>query len=306
MNCLVLGGNGFIGRHLCKALVAAGHDVNAFDLPPREGIGWPEIDNVNWYQGDFSSPADLAPLLDGCEAIFHLVSASLPASSNEDPLCDLQMNVAASLRLFDLLITRESPPKVVFASSGGTVYGVPVVVPIPETHPNNPLCAYGVGKLSIEKYLALYHHLHGLESCVLRLANPYGAHQSATGGQGVIAAFLARALNDQPLEVWGDGTVVRDYLHVDDVCAAFLKAMTYHGSERVFNVGSGHGVSLNELIVMMEELLGKTIVRRFFPGRDCDAPVNVLDIRRANESLDWSPRISLREGISQLLGQMKC
>ncbi len=302
MNCLVLGGNGFIGRNLCETLAATGHSVRAFDLPPAGSEGrYPRIDGVSWLTGDFGDPKSIEACLDAVDIIFHLVSATNPKTSNEDPLRDLNLNVAATLRLLDLIVSRDRRPKLVYFSSGGTIYGVPREIPISEDHPNNPLCAYGAGKLAVEKYLALYQHLHGLDYRILRLANPYGKYQSLRGGQGVVTAFLSYALRGRPLEIWGDGTVVRDYLHIDDVSQAVLKAMVYDGPERIFNIGSGRGVSLNELIEMIRQLVDRPVNCCYLAGRACDVPVNILDIRRAASHLGWSPRISLYEGMERML-----
>lgn len=301
MNCLVLGGAGFIGRHLCRALTVAGHRVTACDLPSSDATGWPLIDGVNWLACDLADTASLAAPLAGADAIFHLVSTTIPKTSNDDPHADLQGNVAATLRLLDAAVRLPRPPRVVFVSSGGTVYGVPRTVPIPEDHPTDPLCAYGVGKLAIEKYLALYGHLHGLDYRILRTANPYGPGQIPGRGQGVIPVFLFRALRGEPLEIWGDGSVVRDYFHVDDLCAALLAALGYRGAERIFNIGSGRGCSLNELIAAIGRLLGRDVACRYLPGRSCDVPVNVLDISRAATHLGWSPRVSLEDGLATLL-----
>ena len=169
MNCLILGGSGFIGRNLSAALVSAGHSVSIFDLSPAPGQDeWPEVNGISWYQGDFSDPKSLENCLHDVDVVFHLVSATNPKSSNEAPLRDLHSNVAATLQLLDLVVRLVRRPRLVFFSSGGTVYGVPREIPIPEDHPNHPLCAYGVGKLAIEKYLALYHIPAAGKSAALR------------------------------------------------------------------------------------------------------------------------------------------
>ncbi len=301
MNCLVLGGAGFIGKHLCRALVAAGHTVKSCDLPPVAGNSWPDIEGVTWLAGDIARAESMMAALVDAEIVFHLVSTSIPKTSNDDPHADLQKNVAASLRLFDAIVGLPRPPKILFVSSGGTVYGIPKTIPIPEDHPTDPLCAYGVGKLAIEKYLALYGHLHRLDYRILRMANPYGPEQPLSRGQGVIPVFLSWALRDEPLEIWGDGSVVRDYFHVDDLCAALLATMDYDGPERTFNIGSGSGCSLNDLIAIISRLLGREVACCYLPARACDVPVNVLDISRAVTHLGWQPRVALDEGLAGLL-----
>lgn len=298
MNVLVLGAAGFIGRHLSAALVADGHQVCGFDRVPAHG-SWPAA--ANWKVGDFANPVDIRAALADSELVFHLVSASIPKTSNEAPALDLQNNVGATLGLLDALAGHPQKPKIVFISSGGTVYGIPRTIPIPESHPTDPLCAYGIGKLAIEKYLALYHRLHGIEYCIVRLANPYGPYQGFQQGQGAIPTFLWQALHGKPLEIWGDGTVVRDYLHISDVVRAILAAARQSGPERIFNIGSGVGHSLNDLADLIRELFGRDIPCRYLPGRACDVPVNILGINRASTVLGWLPGIPLTTGMAQTL-----
>jgi UDP-glucose 4-epimerase len=302
MNCLVLGGTGFIGRHLCAALIAAGHRVRAFARFSHEQnrIEWPEIVGIEWRKGDFCNPAETALALHGMDIVFHLVSGTLPKTSNDNPLLDLQTNVVPTLQLLEAMIRQPVPPRIVFLSSGGTVYGVPQEIPIPESHRTEPLCAYGIGKLAIEKYLMLYHRLHGLDCVILRLANPYGEGQRIGSRQGVIPAFLWKALHREPLEIWGDGSVVRDYIYIDDAVASIMAAAGYYGKERIFNIGSGTGYSLKELVAIICDLLKQDIPCRYLSGRACDSPVNILDIDRAVRELCWRPRVTVGEGVAQM------
>lgn len=304
MKVLVLGGTGFIGKNLCASLVEAGHDVRAFGLPPK-GQAWPDIDGVEWISGDFTCKADVSEALGDCELLFHLVSTTLPKTSNENPVGDLKDNVESTLHLLDSLSKRSTSPRIVFISSGGTVYGVPNKIPITEDHPTNPICAYGVGKLAIEKYLYLYHNLFGIDYRVLRLANPYGEHQPLSSGQGVIPVFLKKALKGEPLEIWGDGTVVRDYIHISDVMNAIHSLMRYEGDERLFNIGSGKGASINEIVALMERVMGKAVSCRYSSSRVFDVPSNILDISRAGNCLGWSPAISLEAGLEKMLAYVR-
>ncbi|CAI8157469.1 MAG: dTDP-4-dehydro-6-deoxyglucose reductase [Prochlorococcus marinus str. MIT 9215] len=185
-------------------------------------------------------------------------------------------------------------------SSGGTVYGIPCAVPIPETHPTNPICSYGITKLAIEKYVALYRQLHGLDGLILRVANPFGPRQRLDAAQGVVPVFLGKALRHEPLQIWGDGTTVRDFLNVADVVAALLAAVAYQGEETLFNIGSGQGISLNQLIVLLERQLKRSLEVEYLPPRGCDVPTNVLCIDRAMRVLDWKPQIPVAEGLRRL------
>lgn len=188
--------------------------------------------------------------------------------------------------------------KIVFASSGGTVYGQADGHPIPETAPTHPISAYGVGKLAIEKYLSLYHHLYGLEYLALRVANAYGPRQSVLKRQGVVAAMLDHALAGKSLEIWGTGEVVRDFVHIDDVVTAFLWAATYDGPHSVMNVGSGVGRSINQVASDIEAIAGTAeLARTYRAGRAADVPVNVLDISLITRETLWRPRLTWLDGL---------
>lgn len=298
MKCLILGGGGFVGAHLCEALVAGGHDVVVFERPRVQRVLPPDIDSrLTWVEGDFTNSRDLEAVVADSEVIFHLVSTTLPKNSNDNPVYDVESNLVGTLRLLDLV--RAAPgKKVVFASSGGTVYGRPSVVPIPEGHTTDPICSYGIHKLAIEKYLNLYRDLYGLDYVVLRLANPFGERQRHAAAQGVVPVFLHKAMRGEPIEIWGDGGVVRDYVYIKDAIRAFVHAMRHDGQQRIFNVGSGHGLSLNDILDRAERLIGRPIERVYQPARKFDVPVNVLDIALARDCLGWQPEVGFDEGLA--------
>jgi len=229
VRCLVLGAGGFLGGNLCHALLDRGALVSGFGRsPPPQALRHPDI---AYAVGDMAHPDTLLEAVKGQEIVFHLASSSLPESSNRDPAADLAAGLAANLRL--LQICRASGTrKVIFASSGGTVYGMTKSVPIPEDAPTNPISAYGITKLATEKYLRLFHYLHGLDFHALRISNPYGPGQSPFRRQGLVAILLERLLTGKPIEIWGDGEVVRDFVHVNDVVEAFLTAAVYDGPTR--------------------------------------------------------------------------
>jgi len=178
------------------------------------------------------------------------------------------------------------------------VYGCPKYIPIDERHPTEPLVSYGINKLCIEKYLALYESMHGIRAIVLRLSNPYGERQRIETAQGAVGAFCVRALRAEPIDIWGDGSVTRDYVYVGDVAEAFRKAMQYSGSFNVFNISYGAGTTLLELVELISRELKNPIVPRFLPGRPFDVPVNILDNALARSELDWKPAIALQDGLA--------
>ncbi|MBP1150398.1 NAD-dependent epimerase/dehydratase family protein [Methylocaldum sp. RMAD-M] len=298
--CLVLGGRGFIGSHLVDALLAKGYRVRCFDRPHVMPLGESHIENQNFelFEGDLVSEADVAAALEGCDICFHLISTTLPKSSNADPVFDVESNLLGTVRLLTHAV-KTSVKKVVFVSSGGTVYGTPVQVPIPETHPNNPICSYGITKLTIEKYLGLFHQLHDLDYAVLRIANPFGERQRTHASQGAVAVFLGKALRGSPIEIWGDGSVIRDYIHINDVVSAMLSVLDYSGPEHVFNIGSGHGLSLNEVLDAIERVTHRPTLRRYVAGRPFDVPASVLCIERAKLLLGWTPAVSFEDGLAR-------
>lgn len=299
MKCLILGGGGFLGSHLCEALLAQRYAVRIFDRPNILRFNpFQYTDAVEWVEGDFINREHVAQAVFGCDIIYHLVSTTLPRSSNENPAYDVETNVIGTLHLLEAA-QKNKIKKTIFVSSGGTVYGIPQEIPIQESHPTEPICSYGIVKLTIEKYLNLFHLLHGMEYCVLRLANPFGERQRVAAAQGAVAVFLYKALRNEAIEIWGDGSVIRDYFHVSDAVSAMMKALTYQGSSGVFNIGSGVGQSLNEILEVIETQLGAPVKRSYLAPRTCDVPVSILDISKAAELLNWTPRISFAEGLAR-------
>ena len=302
---LVLGGTGFIGSHLVVALLSQGFDVRSFSrhrdgLLPLEALSHPALEQQ---LGSLNNRQSLALALRDVDIIFHLACSTLPQSSNADPLADLHKNLIGTVTLLEEMRLVDAV-RLVFVSSGGTVYGVPRQVPIPESHPTDPICAYGISKLAAEKYLALYRSQHGLDGVVLRVANPYGERQRLNAPQGVVPVFLGQALQGQAIKVWGDGSTVRDFLHVSDVVAALLAAARYQGREHLFNIGSGLGCSLNQLIAGLEGILRRPIQRCYMPAREFDVPTNVLAIDRAVAELGWQPRVDLEQGLLSTLAAL--
>lgn len=297
---VVLGGRGFIGTHLVSAILAAGHFVRCFGRPHLSALGDSHASNPRYelFEGDFVSEADIAEAMKDCDICFHLVSTTLPKSSNLDPVFDIETNLLGTVRLL-AHAQKCGVKKIVFVSSGGTVYGPPLSVPISEDHPTNPVCSYGITKLAIEKYLGMFHNLHDLDYAVLRLANPFGAGQRTHSSQGAVAVFLGKALRGDKIEIWGDGSVVRDYVHIDDVVSALLLATQYRGPEKIFNIGSGMGIDLNHLLDAIERVLGHQTKRSYLPGRPFDVPASVLCIERAKRHLGWHPKVPFELGLTR-------
>ena len=295
MRVAVLGANGFIGRNLVPGLILEGHDVVSFVRKKVTEIGAPVGEQVVF---DFFNLKKVGSLLCTFDLVIHLASSSNPSSSSRNARIDAEQNILGSLDLMEIL--KDSPgTKLVFVSSGGAVYGSPEALPISESHATNPISFYGVTKLAIEKYLYAYNKSYGLDYTVLRLSNPFGPYQINTKGQGIVSTIIESALLNQELQIWGDGRNIRDYLFVGDAVEALLKGVSYVGEERLFNIGSGVGTTLIELLEVVGEITNKSIEVDFLPARPFDSPANVLDISQARSSLFWGPSTSLRDGLEK-------
>lgn len=292
---LVIGGAGFLGRNLTESLSEEGHEVLCLDLHA------PAVRDarVSYLEGSFDDVRLLGEALSDVEHVFHLASTTLPKTSNEDPVFDISTNLQGAVTLLEQVV-KHGVARFTFISSGGTVYGIPGDLPVGENHATNPLCSYGVVKLAVEKYLRLYNKLHGLSTCSLRLSNPYGRYQRIDTAQGAVGIFLHRAMHGEGIDIWGDGSVVRDYVDVRDAVRAMVSCMgkDFNGVE--INIGSGVGTSLNELLDQVEIACGKPVQRNYQTARPFDVPEIFLDIARAKELLDWSPQVGLQEGLIAL------
>lgn len=304
MKCVAFGGGGFIGSTIVDRLLAAGHAVRVVERPGVEPYRrFTANEALEWSSGDLRSADDLRRAVAGTDAVVHLVSSTLPKSSNDDPVFDVQSNLLSALGVLEAMRAAQVG-RIVFISSGGTVYGRPLRTPIDENHPTDPLVSYGIVKLAIEKYLLMYQRLYGIRALILRVANPYGERQRIETAQGAVAAFLHRALSGQAVEIWGDGSVVRDYLHVSDVAEAFALALAYEGEHSVFNISSGQGTSLVQLLDHIEHTVGHAVERRHLAARAFDVPVSILDNARARAELGWTPRVGMDEGLRRTAAWM--
>ncbi len=297
MKAVVTGGNGFIGSHLVDFLLASGWNVTVFDLSPRRFEPIPE--EVNFIQGDLSQEYLLRESIVGADIVFHLAWAGIHELSNRDPVADIEVNLASSVRLLDICC-QEKVGRVVFLSSGGTVYGITEKLPIAVDHPLRPITSYGVTKLAVEKYLTMYLHLHGLEYAVLRPSVPFGPRQHPLAHQGAPTVFLYRVTYDLPITIWGDGEVTRDFFYVEDLIRAMFAAATYPlDARRTFNIGGKEGISLNRLLREIEVIVGKKANVSYTEARSFDVPHIKLDTHITEQYLQWTPQYSLSEGLSK-------
>lgn len=291
----VLGGGGFIGTNLLVRLREQGADVRGFGHPPA----FPDaVWGIPWTGGEFSDTDALWRCVEGCEVVYHLMGGSIPGKADADKVGDLRRSVENTVKMLEAA-RGGGIGKIVFVSSGGTVYGITDRLPIQESTPTDPITAYGVSRLAIEKYLNLYRHQYGIQHTILRVSNPFGEFQTARQGQGLIATLLICAFTGRSFEMWGDGTTVRDYIYVGDVVDALLAAGRHGLSERVFNVGSGVGMDVNEVIRLVETVVGRPITRICRPPRPVDVPASVLDVSRAGALLGWRPTSAMSDALER-------
>lgn len=294
MNAIVLGGNGFIGSHLVDRLLQAGHKVSVFDR--QRELYRPPLPMVDYHIGELGNRALLAHALKNCDIVFHLVSTTVPKTSNEDPVFDVMSNVTETINLLEQC-TQEHIKKIVFVSSGGAIYGTPATLPVSEDSPTNPASSYGITKLTIEKYLALFYRLHGLEYVIVRPSNPYGPRQNPGGSQGALAVFLGKIASSQAIEIWGDGEAVKDYIYIDDLVEGIYRAAFLQSSLRIFNIGSGVGRSVNELVRTIANIVKHPFSVIHSSSGAHDVSKIFLDITRAKTELDWEPATPIDVGI---------
>jgi UDP-glucose 4-epimerase len=295
MKVLVTGGNGFIGSHLVDHLVNREWDVTVFDLNERRYDPLPS--QVHFIKGDFNQAYLVREAVSGVDVVFHLTWTTIHEIANQDPAGDVTANLIPTIHLLEAC-RNAGVRRIVFTSSGGTVYGPAQASPISETHPQNPINGYGISKLAAEKYFYMFRHLYGLDYAIFRPSVPYGPRQNPLAGQGAVAVFLYRVANGLPVTIWGDGSVTRDYFYVSDLAQALIAGAESRLYEhRIFNIGGGEEVSLIELLKRIEEVLGKRARVEYAPARRFDAPRIVLDTRLARQELGWKPTVSLTDGL---------
>lgn len=297
MIVLVIGGSGFLGRHLLRRLAKEDVTIKAYG---RRRVAYPE--KVEYIYGDLLDRSRLRQALQGVTCVFHFAWSTVPQTSNEDPQADVQGNLVAGIGLLDAC--RDAGVEtVVFPSSGGTVYGAADGTGVlTESHPTNPISSYGITKLALEKYLALYRHLHGLDYRVLRISNAYGEGQQPDRPQGLIGVVLRRIVAGEPVHVWGDGTVIRDYVYAGDVADCCLRAsrtLLPASSPRIFNVGTEQGHSVSDVLATIVHVTGREPVVHYSPARSFDVLRSVLSSRVAGDVLGWHPQTTLEVGVAR-------
>ena len=293
------GGAGFIGSHITDAYVAEGHQVFIVDdlsSGDRRNLN-PQADFHMMDLLDSALPSLLSKI--SPDVVNHHAAQMDVRRSVEDPLFDARINVLGLIHLLEGC-KRVGVKKVIYASSGGAIYGEQELFPTPEEHPKRPESPYGVSKLTGEYYLNYYQSAFGISPVSLRYGNVYGPRQRADGEAGVIAIFIRHLLDDAAPKINGDGKQTRDYVHVGDVVAANLRALesSYTGP---LNIGTGHETDVLELFRLLRERTGSKAAAVHAPAKIGEQRRSCLDISRAQERLGWSPRTPLSEGLDQTI-----
>jgi UDP-glucose 4-epimerase len=300
MRVLILGGSGFLGSAATRALSKENIEVKILcrAQPPEALLG---AASIKVHLADWALLTPDHPAFDGVDTVLHFISSTTPSSSMEDMPFDLSSNLLPTLNLLKILETRKVR-RLIYASSGGTVYGIPRRLPVTEKHSTNPICSHGITKLAIEKFIALHARLTGLEFNILRIGNPYGSYQLRGVPVGSIARFVQLHAARKAVEIWGDGSVVRDYLYIDDFCSALTQILLHRSfPSGEYNLASGSGHSLLEIIEEISRITGRKVAVSFARERAVDVPKIILDISRLRQALpSWRPIVSLTEGIERM------
>ncbi|AEF97183.1 SDR family oxidoreductase [Methanotorris igneus] len=301
MKILVTGGAGFIGSHIVDELIKNGHEVVILD-----NLVTGNKNNINpkaeFVEGDITNK-NLDEKIDfqDIDVVIHQAAQINVRKSVEDPIYDGDVNVLGTLNILENM-RRYDVKKIIYASSGGAVYGEPEYLPVDENHPIAPLSPYGLSKYCGEEYIKLYNRLYGIEYCILRYSNVYGERQDPRGEAGVISIFIDRILNNKNPIIFGDGNQTRDFVYVKDVARANLMALDW--KNEIVNIGTGKETSVNELFKIIADELNYEDKPIYDKPREGEVRRIYLDIKKA-EMLGWKPEVDLKEGIKRVVNWMK-
>jgi len=299
--CCVIGGGGFIGRHLADSLLGTGRDVlvlgRSQERPAELARG------ARYIQCDYGDRARLRGLMAGCDEIIDLAYATVPQTSFVNPVFDLQSNLPPSVALFEEARDHGRLRRLIITSSGGTVYGRVSRLPIIEDDATFPISPYGITKLTIERYALMFHQLSGVPATIVRPANAFGKGQRPFTGQGFVATAMGHILQHQDVTIFGKNGTIRDYIHVRDVAAGIVAALEHGSPGEIYNIGSGIGRSNRDIldaIAPIAERTGHTIRINTAPERGFDVPANVLSYGKLLNCANWHPRVRFEEALEEM------
>lgn len=303
MNIVIIGAAGFIGTNLaiqlkkdkCNHITLVDCKLEYFDEAVKG-------DNIELRMSEFNENDDFS-YLQNQDVLYHLVSTTAPTTSNQHIAQEMKDNVVFTANLLEACV-KQGVKKIIFLSSGGTVYGKETNCPLSEETPLKPISSYGVQKVAIENLLYLYRYMYGLDYRIIRLSNPYGPYQRPDGVLGAVTTFVYKALKKEPIEIYGDGSIIRDFIYIDDAVRGIIKIAEGDGSKRTYNLGSGKGISIKEMVEKVVKIVGTTEIC-YEEGRPMDVPANYLDISRYENDFGRLELVDLDEGIRKTADFLK-
>lgn len=296
---LLLGEKGFLGEHLLDRI----SELSQYDVvvADRKVLKKERINGILFLPFDFSDKTDFLKYFHGVDTVIHLVSTVFPDEDTDNIENAIEENVFPTLNLLRSML-KANCKKIVFISSGGTIYGNHNSSSIREKESGFPISNYGIIKDIIEKYIFLFNYFYGLDYRIIRLANPYSSENITGRKQGIIPILIDKIKTGEKIQIWGDGTNKRDYIHIDDAIQAILEIMEYRGKEKIVNVGTGVGYSINDIIEILSSHMGVDNLQiEYTVARKCDVNNNILDTKILNNSVKFKPSYSLDEGIKEIL-----
>lgn len=294
--CLILGGDGFLGSHLADKLLNRRHNIKIFGRfqhGKTKNLGHIN-DKVTLISGDFLDPLSLEKALENKDYVFHLISASNPASTIGKPIDELELNILPTIRLLEMCV-KKGVKKIIFPSSGGSIYGDLPKGAASETDLSNPISPHAIAKLYIEKLLHYYFVQFGLDYLIYRISNIYGERQNIQKGQGIISTIIYKALKKEVIKIYGNTT--RDYIYINDVASFIASNFDKEHKFRIYNLGSGEGITLEKLLKTIKSETGLPMNIKKLDRRECDIKRIVLNISRIKNEFGFCQEIKLKEGI---------
>jgi UDP-glucose 4-epimerase len=300
---LLIGGAGFIGEHMIPFLKEAGREVSVVG---RSDLTKQHLKkSVNYFKGDFSSPDFINPLVETHDEIVLLAYASAPNTSFNNPIEDLNDNLAPSVRLF--IQAAKFGKKLLLVSSGGTIYGEQKHEKIIESHGKRPISPYGLTKLTLENYAFLYGVTHNLDFVIVRPTNAYGIGQTPFTGQGFIATAVASAKLNKDIKIYGESGTVRDYIYVTDLAKGIVDVLTKADAKTAYNISSGLGYSNLDIVNKLNAILkkyGASLTVTHLPERPFDVKSNILDNNKVYKHTNWQPLIDIDQGLALVVAEV--
>lgn len=300
---VVIGGNGFIGSHLVDAFTKLDHEVTAFDRFSSRDFTYTSGD-VRYLQGDFLNRADLAKAVKGQDIVIHALSITTPATAEKDPSLDIRTNIAQSVELFETAVNA-GVSNLYFASTGGAIYGNQGKSSYSETDRTMPVSPYAIGKLAVENYLEYFKNAFGLSSTIFRISNPYGPRQKINRKQGLIPIALREALKGKPVIQYGDGSMVRDFIYIDDLIRMITTIVETPHQHRLYNLGSGEGYSVSQILAEISQVLQLSLEIDERPQPPTFVNRVVLDTSRYVEEFGIPDLTALNAGIEKTAAEIR-